>query len=227
MQKIKSKTLAILIAVILTLSMSASAMQIPNASAHSPAYNIPEYAYINAAPNPIGVGQTMIVYFWLDSVYGASGGTTEAQAGNASSASAALLSNTWRFDNFKLTITAPNGAVSTESWPIVVDPTSSQYYDFTPSQTGTYTLTFSFPGQVYGANGDGYQGSPWFGDYYEPANATTTLTVQSSPIPAAINSEPLPTNFWSTQIYGENTNWWSISSNYLGSGSPVPNGFTS
>ena len=57
------------------------------------------------------------------------------------------------------------------------------------------------------------------GDYYEPSNATTTLTVQSTPIPAAITSEPLPTDYWTRRIYGENTNWYAISSNWLGVGS--------
>ena len=51
-------------------------MLIPNANAHTPAWNIPTYAYIVAAPNPIGVGQTVHIYMWLDAVYGAAGGTT-------------------------------------------------------------------------------------------------------------------------------------------------------
>ena len=53
----KNKTAAIAIAIFLMLSMSASMMLIPNASAHTPAWKIPTYAYIIAAPNPIGVGQ--------------------------------------------------------------------------------------------------------------------------------------------------------------------------
>ena len=40
------------------LSMSASMMLVPTASAHTPAWQIPTYAYINVAPNPVGVGQT-------------------------------------------------------------------------------------------------------------------------------------------------------------------------
>ena len=178
--------MAILIAAILTVSIGASTMLIPNASAHSPPWNIPEYAYIVAEPNPIGVGQTIDVYMWLDAVYGVAGGSTEAQVGNGSSASAALLSNDWRYQGYIFTITAPNGTTSTTTFNIISDSTGDQYTPFTPTQTGTYTLTFNFPGQVYGAkdalypNGDGYQGSSIYGDYYEPANATTTLTVQST-----------------------------------------------
>jgi len=45
--------------------------------------------------------------------------------------------------------------------------------------------------------------------------------VQSTPITAPVTSEPLPTNYWSRPIFGENTNWYTISSNWLGSGAAV------
>ena len=73
MQNLKGKTLAILIAAILTVSIGASTMLIPNARADTPPWKIPTYAYIFAAPDPIGVGQTTHVYMWLDEVFGASG----------------------------------------------------------------------------------------------------------------------------------------------------------
>ena len=56
---------------------------------------------------------------------------------------------------------------------------------------------------------------------YKPSSASTTLTVQPTPIPAPITGEPLPTDYWEHPIYGENSNWYTISSNWLGSGSPV------
>ena len=52
------------------LSLTFSMTLFPNACAHSPTWSIPTYAYINAEPNPIGVGQSMIIYMWLDPVYG-------------------------------------------------------------------------------------------------------------------------------------------------------------
>src|SRR5674476_209270 len=107
----KNKTLAITIALLLTLSMVSSMMLMPNANAHTPAYNIPTYAYIVAAPDPIGVGQTAHIYMWLDCVYGAAGGTVASIGTNASTVSAALLANNYRFHNYNLTITAPNGTV--------------------------------------------------------------------------------------------------------------------
>ena len=66
MQKIKNRILAISIAILLTISISASIMLTPPTTAHSPPWQIPTYAYVVAAPNPIGVGQEAHVYMWLD-----------------------------------------------------------------------------------------------------------------------------------------------------------------
>ena len=219
--------MAILIAALLTISIGSSTTLFPNVNAHTPAWQIPTYAYIVGAPNPIGVGQEAHVYMWLDCVYGAAGGTTAVVPTNGSTASAGLLSNNYRFHNYNLTITAPDGTTSTQIFAIISDTTSSQFTKFTPSQVGTYTLTFNFPGQIYGQNGNGYEKSSLINDTYTASTATTTLTVQQDPIPSAITSYPLPTAYWTHPIYGENSYWFSISSNWLGSGSPVPAGYTS
>ncbi len=207
-------------------AMAFSLVALPAANAHTPAWSIPTYAYIVTEPNPIGVGQTVHIYMWLDAVYGAAGGTSAAIGTNGSTASVALLSNSYRFHNFKLTITDPNGTTTTQTFDVISDPTSSTYTLFTPDKAGTYTLKFDFPGQVYGENGNGYEKSPLMGDKYEASSATTTLTVQEEQIPAAITSYPLPTEYWTRPIYGENTDWWTISSDWLGSGSPPPGGFS-
>ena len=225
MQNLKNKTLAILIAAILTISMATSIMLIPNASAHGPGnggtpWQIPTYAFIVAAPSPIGVGQTAHIYMWLDCVFGAAGGTTAATGTNASTASSALLGNNYRFHNYKLTITAPDGTTSTQTFDTIADSTSSQYTKITPTQVGTYTFNFSFPGQDY-AQYEHYEKSSLINDTYLPSSAVTTLNVQQDPIPNAINSYPLPEQYWTHPIYGENTDWWTISSNWLGTGSPV------
>jgi len=222
----KNKTLAITIAILFMFLMTASLMLIPSANAHSPPWNIPTYAYISAEPSTIGVGQTITVYMWLNPVYGAAGGTTAITGTSGYTASAALTSNNYRFTNFKLTITAPDGTNTTDTWAVCADPTSNQYYVWTPSTTGTYTFTFNYPGQVYGANGNGYSKSILVGDTYLPSSASTTVTVQQAPIPAAVTSEPLPTNYWTRPIFGENSNWYTISSNWLGTGMPPVAGYS-
>jgi hypothetical protein len=220
MQIAKNKTAAITIAIFLMLSMSASMMLIPNASAHTPTWQIPTYAYIVAAPSPIGVGQTTHVYLWLDCVFGAAGGTSATVGTSGATASAALLSNNYRFHNYKLTITAPDGTITTQTFDVISDTTSSVFTKFTPDKVGTYTFNFTFPGQAY-AQYEYYANSVLVNDTYLPSTASTNLTVQQEPIPEAINSYPLPEQYWTRPIYGENTDWWSISSNWLGTGSAV------
>jgi hypothetical protein len=227
MKILKNKIAAITIAILFILSMTASAILIPTASAHTPAWQIPTYAYINATPSTIGVGQTITVYMWLNAVYGAAGGTTAITGTTGATASAALTANNWRFQNYKLTITAPDGTNTSQTWAVVQDTTSNQFTTFTPTVVGTYNLTFTFPGQVYGAGGDGYSGSILINDTYLPSTASTTVTVQQTPIPAAVTSEPMPTNYWTRPIYGENSNWYTISSDWLGSGAPQAAGYTS
>ena len=217
----KTKTTAIVITLLLAFSLTASVMLMPTTSAHTPPWQIPTYAYIVAEPNPIGVGQTMNVYMWLDELYGDVGGATATVGTNGTTSSGALLSNNYRFENYTLTITPPTGAVIIQNYPVETDPDSAQEYSFTPNQVGTYVLTFTYGGQVYGAGGDGYSGSTIYGDIYEPSSASTNLTVLSTPIAAPTYTEPLPTAYWTHPVYGENSNWYQITSNWLGTGSPV------
>jgi hypothetical protein len=202
LQKLKSKAVAILIALFLSISMTASMMLIPTASAQTSPINIPTYAYVVAEPNPVGVGQQAHVLIWLNQLI-----------------DGAALTNDIRFHNYQLTITEPDGTNTTQTFPVVSDPTSSQGYFFTPTATGTYTLTFNFPGQLYNFPAQMTPVGPnnaYIGDTYEASSASTTLTVQQAPV-GIYPPTPLPTQYWTRPIYGENTNWYAISSNWLGS----------
>jgi hypothetical protein len=215
MQILENKTAAISIAILLIISMGASIALIPNTSAHTPVWNIPTYAYIVVQPDPVGVGQTINVYMWLDCVYGEQAGTVNGVSGQA-----LALQNNYRFLNYNLTIIAPDGTVATQIFPIIGDTTSNQGYSYTPSQIGTYQLLFNYPGQVYAANGNGLAGSVMANDTYLPSMASENLTVQSTQISnAGAQGNPAPSEYWARPIYGENTNWYSVSSNWLGIGS--------
>ena len=205
----KNKEKIALLSTLLILSMATSMILLPNANAHTPSWNIQTYAFISVNPNPIGVGQRATVYMWLDEVYD--------QA--ATSGEAGVPANDYRFHDYELTITLPTGTKTTQTFSYISDPTSDQYTYFTPTQAGTYILTFNFPGQVV----NDYPHAPYSlyaNDTYLPSSASTTLTVQSTPIPAAIGGEPLPTAYWTRPIYGENTNWYTLASNWLGDGAP-------
>ena len=212
MQIAKNRIAAIAIAIILTFSMSASMMLIPSASAHSPPWNIPTYAYITAAPAPVGVGQPIFITMWLTNVF----------------SPAELLSNDYRFHNFELYITAPNGTTTETTFPEAnIDSIANEH--FTPTSVGTWVLNFTFPGQPFNqyAHDTSYPGL--FGgtfpellvnDTYLPSSASFDLTVQQAPVTFA-STTPLPTSYWTRPIYGLNSNWYTVSSNWLGEGAPV------
>jgi len=197
----KNKTKSIAIAILLIVSMGASSLLIPAANAHTPSWDIPTFAYINVAPNPVGVGQQVSVLMWLDKTFDPS----------------IALTNDYRFHNYNLTITKPDGSTETKIFDVVKDTTSSQFYAYTPASVGNYTFTFDFPGQDFNTYSHPTT-SQFVNDTYLPSRASTTIVVQQEPIPSAIYSYPLPTEYWTRPIYGENTDWWTISSNWLGTG---------
>jgi outer membrane protein assembly factor BamB len=201
--KILANKAATAVSLLLMFAMAFSLVALPAANAHYPAWEIPIYAKIGFSSNPIGVGQRTLIYMFL---------------GNPPFDRASLL-NDYRFHNYKLTITAPDGTVQTQTFDYISDPTNAQTYSFTPDQVGTYDVNFTFLGQAV----NDYSHDPnslFVNDTYLSSSTSATLTVQEEPIPDPISSYPLPTEYWTRPIYGENTDWWSISSNWLGSGSP-------
>ena len=192
------KVKTILIAFLLISTVTITVFAIPQADAHTPPWQITTYAYITAAPDPVGVGQQTLIFVWLDN-------TIQGVA----------IDNSIRFRNYQLTITKPDGTNETKSWPIVTDPTSSAYTPYVPDQIGNYTLTFNFPGQIYDYGTQYPLNAAYNNDTYTASSATTTLTVQQQPV-AKIPEYPLPTEYWTRPIEGENHAWASIGSNWLG-----------
>jgi hypothetical protein len=200
MQYTKSRFYVIALAAILLISTGTAILELPLASAHTPAWQVPTFAYVQAVPNPIGVGQTATVYMWLSNTY-----------------ADALKTNDYRFHNFKLTITAPDGTVTSQTFANIMDSTSNQFYSFAPTQAGTYLLNFTYSGQAV----NDYSHSPtsaYIGDTYLPSASSTTLIVTETSV-STFDLLPLPTEYWTRPIYGENIYWYSVSSNWLGTGS--------
>ncbi len=213
MQTFKSKTIAISIAILLMISIGTSTMLVPITSAHSPPWTITDHAYIATQPNPIGVGQPVLITIW----------TAQPLANSA-------ISNNIRKENYVLTITAPDGTNTTQSWAVVDNTGGELTVSYTPSQVGNYTLTFNFNGMTYPTLSQVTSTVPltaavnasinaFAGDIFTPQTATMALSVQSQPLPVAISSYPLPTQYWTHPIESQNTYWYTISSNWLGAGS--------
>ncbi len=209
MQNTKTKILSA-IALFLTISMVIPYAMESTASAHTPPWNIPSFAYVSVAPNPIGVGQTAQVYMWVDiPVTGAS------------------IANDVRRHNYQLTITKPDGTTESQHWDTVTDTTGMQFWAFTPEQVGNYTFKFDYPNQTYTWNTG--SGAAYYNDVMLAASATTTLEVTDTQVPTPIDSYPLPTEYWTRPIEGQNTYWFAIASNWqnapwIRSGSTITGG---
>jgi len=75
-------------------------------------------------------------------------------------------------------------------------------------------MLFEYKGQVYTWNSS-TQERTWTNDTFQAASATKILTVQEEPLPDPTRSYPLPTEYWTRPIETQNTDWFSISSNWL------------
>ncbi|TRO47381.1 hypothetical protein E2P60_03310 [Candidatus Bathyarchaeota archaeon] len=193
----RNKTMTV-IALVLMLTALLPFVTLPAADAHDPPYDFVSFAFVVASPNPVGVGQSVAISMWVDRPM-----------------PFAAEANDVRRYGYTLTITAPDGTNTTQQWDIIRDSTSIQFYQFTPQEAGEYTLFFQYAGQTYTWSG------PYQNDTFQPASASTTLTVQQEPIAPPTDSYPLPTEYWTRPIEGQNTIWSTIASNWLG---PFQNG---
>jgi hypothetical protein len=198
----KGKTAAITLAIFLAISMGASIMLVPTASAHTPAWTIPTYSFCSVSPNPVGAGQTVRVNFWVN----LPPPTAIAQWGD-------------RWTGLKVKVTKPDGSTETLG-PFISDATGGTVTTYTPAVAGNYTFQMSFPGQTLAGDnlspGTPTSAYPLIGDYFKPSDSNVfLLTVQQQAI-GYPPVTPLPTNYWTRPIYGENNNWFSIGGNWLG-----------
>jgi len=210
MQNLKNKIAALMVVTLFIISIVASASMVPTTKAHSPPWQIADHCYLAIAPNPVGVGQTVSVLIW----------TAQPTANSA-------ITNNIRKENYVLTFTAPDGKNTTITWDVVDNTGGEQFTTFVPDQVGTYTATFVFKGMTYPTLSQVTSTVPlsaatntsinaYAGDIFLPDQTSETFTVQQEPL-TAINY-PLPTEYWARPIEGQNTNWYIIASNWLGSG---------
>jgi outer membrane protein assembly factor BamB len=156
--------------------------------------------YLSFRPNPVGVGQTILVNLW----------TIEGP------------SFTRYFTDFKVTFTKPDGTTDVKTLNSYFAD-STAWFEYTVDQIGTWKIKFDFPGQYYpagnytmpaGTSMPGYTESFTRSLYYEPAStAEQTLTVQQNVV-LPWPTSPLPTDLWTRPIMTENREWWTIGGNF-------------
>ncbi len=201
MKKDIKKAISIITLSILFASMISVAI-LPVANAHSPPWQLKTYMFVSIAPNPIGVGQSVNVNFWLN----LPPPTANVQYGD-------------RWNNMTVVVTAPDGTKETLG-PFSSDDTGGSHTTYTPHAAGNYTFQSFFGGQTLsGDNLTPGTTNDFVGDYYQPSESEKfTLTVQDEQISYA-PLIPLPTDYWTRPIYGQNNDlWYAIGGNWLGLG---------
>jgi len=183
----KNKT-TIAIALLLMFTMAFSFVALPIVNTAKAAFTW--FPYLTASPNPVGVGQRVLVVFGFTMPTG---------------------SNEGSYLDWTLTITDPDGNAETATG-LDTETTGSTFYVFSPDQAGTWKIKAHYPG---GNVLLGFMGVSWS----VPAADTNefSLTVQEDQIPD-ISNTPLPSAYWEFPIYGENQAWNQIAGNWLMSG---------
>jgi outer membrane protein assembly factor BamB len=197
----KNKTAAATLALILMLSITATLVVFPLASAHTPAWTVPTTAYCVVTPSTVGVGQYATIVVWVDRYSPTAGGGSGQ-----------------RWSGFLITITKPDESVVTIGPFECGSDVGSDYRTYTPDQLGTYKIVFSWPGET----AEPMPGHPStdvrIGDFYEGStSAPAYLTVQQQPV-TAFQEPPLPTGYWQVPITAINRGWSQLASNWLGGG---------
>lgn len=128
MQLSRNKTRNSTIAFVLMLTVAATVITIIPAAAQK----IPTDAFLSVTPNPVGLGQYVVVSFWI----------TPPPPWDGNWAHPPIP-----YEGYTVTITKPGGTTETKG-PFTSFGSGSMYFTYTPATLGTYSAKFSFPGDA-------------------------------------------------------------------------------
>jgi hypothetical protein len=202
MKILKNKSKISAITFVLVLTISAVFVALPAANAHDPAWNVPAWCYAGVTPRTTGVGQQVIIVFWLNAI-------------PPTAATDSRFGDRW---TFYVDITAPDGSTETVG-PITSDPVGGAYILYTPDQVGTYTIVARMPAhEIIGlpsASGEPIDHVS-VGDIYGPATSEPAyLTVQEEPVEGWPDA-PVTDDYWTRPINNANRYWYVLAGNWLG-----------
>src|SRR4030067_2697682 len=174
-------------------------------------------AYISVNPTLIGVGQPLTVNMW---VYPSpSGPNFEIGAAITGYSDPTHQFQGIHFNNLTATFTRPDGSKDTfmpldgsaDALGLIAGMTEevgTMWFIYTLQQTGTWSVSFSFPGQTYTYLN--------LSVYYKPSTSRTiTFTVQQDLVQIGLPPVQLPTGYWERPITAENREWSQISGAWL------------
>ncbi|MEM2098853.1 MAG: PQQ-binding-like beta-propeller repeat protein [Candidatus Bathyarchaeia archaeon] len=161
-------------------------------------------AFLSFTPNPIGVGQTLLVNMWLNPA----------------------LHVSRYFKDYTVTITKPDGTKETikcDSYR--ADATA--WFPYVVDQVGTWKFKFEFPGGYFPAgNYTVYEGA-YIGAqvwnfpqsvYYKPSSTPEQTLIVQQDIVYSWPDLGLPTDYWTRPASLEHREWWPILGGFPGTG---------
>ncbi|HSV48994.1 MAG TPA: PQQ-binding-like beta-propeller repeat protein [Candidatus Acidoferrales bacterium] len=189
-----TRKLVLTIAILLIVSMTTSTLMTP-ALAQSFTGHKKSYAYIGATPNPVAVGEQVLLHI----------GITEALQ---------ITEDKWR--GLTVTITKPDNKTETLG-PFDTDSTGGTGTVYVPDQEGTYKLQTHFPAQWYN-----YSSFDIFSMtmsnvkcYYEADDSDILELAVGAEASQFWPGFGLPTEYWSRPIDSQIREWNVISGSWL------------
>ena len=174
-------------------------------SGTTPDVTYPTLAYLSFRPNPIGLGQPLLVNVWMIPP---------------------IHVARYFKDAFLVTLTKPDGTTDK------VGPLSSYYgdgtswFEYTVDQVGTWKIKFDFLGAYY-PPGNYTSGAAFtinqtlnapLGVYYAPSTDGPFEFVVQQELAGSWPPSPLPSDYWTRPVSLENREWWPILGSYPNTG---------
>ncbi len=160
-------------------------------------------AVISFRPNPIGLGQALLINVWINPALNTNRGFLSGQTGC-----------------YKVTLTKPGGTQEILEMRSTFSDAAS-YVEYTVDQVGEWKIKFEFLGTYFpeGQYYNGYRvenssGSYLKSAYYKPSStAEYTFTVQNEMV-LSWPPSPLPTDYWTRPVHYAHREWWPILGNW-------------
>ena len=198
MSKSNYKTIGNAVSLLLLFAMIVSMIAAPSAMAQEPPHK-KTYAVCGLTPNPIGVGQEVLVWVGITDQLG-------------------VYTDGWQ--GLKVTVTKPDGKTETLG-PFRTDATGSTGTVYVPNTAGNYTFQTHFPEQDYNWTSAAERTMIIFDPSlhgvitYEASNSEEIkLVVQEEPIDY-YPGQPLPSEYWTRPINAQLREWNVIAGNWL------------
>ncbi|HSV50368.1 MAG TPA: hypothetical protein VLH35_08620, partial [Candidatus Acidoferrales bacterium] len=187
-KKVYEKTFAIVLLLALALGTFAT-LQPTTAATYK------NYAVIDAIPNPVGLGEDVLI-----------------RAGILRPLGSVLLG----WEGITVTVTKPDNSTETLG-PIKTDSTGVSFIRYTPDEIGTYKLQSHFPQQNATSGWNDAESGVRIntGDVMLAANSEVLeLVVQEEPL-KSYPGHSLPSEYWSRPIDPQLREWFSVSGNWV------------